>query len=242
MPLLLLCLGTILVSRCQPISSPPPSSGSVVAASFHPFSRSTKAPAPLCTTDPSPLPSESGPGTRSSPSAASRPARPQTPSLAGRIAAADCRVCSQAVVLQPSRSCFQTSWFLHLPLRRRNGPGTVFLPGKEVFARRDRRCHHRLHRRGTRPINGHCHRGWISDLFFFQPRPELWGSPEETCLHSWWTVAPVGCTPVILYCSCIKAFFIMYFSYLVGPPPPAPARASPARWVGVRIHVNCYWE
>jgi hypothetical protein len=31
-------------------------------------------------------------------------------------------------------------------------------------------------------------------------------------------------------------FFIMYFSYLIGPPP-TPVRASRARWVGVRIHV-----
>jgi hypothetical protein len=69
--LLLLCLGTILAltypASCQPSCSSPPSSGSIRAALFHPFSRSTTAPTPSL--------SESGRETRWSPSAAFRPAR-----------------------------------------------------------------------------------------------------------------------------------------------------------------------
>jgi hypothetical protein len=52
MPLLLLCLGTILASSCpasyQPSSSPPPLSGSVVAVWFHLFTRFTTAPTLSC--------------------------------------------------------------------------------------------------------------------------------------------------------------------------------------------------
>jgi hypothetical protein len=40
-------------------------------------------------------------------------------------------------------------------------------------------------RQGTRPINGHRPRGWTSDLFSSQPRPELMGSPVESCLRPW---------------------------------------------------------
>jgi hypothetical protein len=57
----------------------------------------------------------------------------------------------------------------------RDGPGTVFLPGEEVFA----------HKHGTHPVSGHRPRGWTSDLFSSQPRPELGGSPVENCLHPW---------------------------------------------------------
>jgi hypothetical protein len=93
--LLFRCLGTILApscpASCQPSSSLPPSSGSVVAASSHLSSHSMTAPTPFCAVDPAPLPSESGPGMRSSPSATSRPARQWTPSLASRVAAADRR-------------------------------------------------------------------------------------------------------------------------------------------------------
>jgi hypothetical protein len=124
---------------------------------------------------------------------------------------------------------------------------------------------HSLHRRGTRPINRHRQRGWTSDLFSFQPRPELggalWraaspgdsqtspayhskpaqylyinhyviaykpvqsylllrllllpklvGSPVDTCLHPWSTVRPVGCTPVTLHSTCIKAAMYSYLS------------------------------
>ncbi len=48
---------------------------------------------------------------------------------------------------------------------------------------RDRRRHHRCHRRGTRPVNGHRHKGWTSDLFSSEPKSELGGSPVDTCLH-----------------------------------------------------------
>jgi hypothetical protein len=92
MSLLFLCPGTILApscrTSCQATFSPPPSSGSVGAASFHPFSRSTTAPTPSYATGSAPSPSESGPETRSSPSAASRLVRPRTPRLAVRVAAA----------------------------------------------------------------------------------------------------------------------------------------------------------
>jgi hypothetical protein len=36
---------------------------------------------------------------------------------------------------------------------------------------------------GTRPVNGHRHRGWTSDLFSSQLKPELGGSPVNTCPH-----------------------------------------------------------
>ncbi len=36
-----------------------------------------------------------------------------------------------------------------------------------------------------------------------------------------------------------KTFFIMYFGYLLEPPP-TPVQASPARWVEVRVHAD-YW-
>jgi hypothetical protein len=128
---LLLCLGTILAPICPESFSPPPSSGSVGAAWFHSFSHSTMAPMQSCAAAPTPSPSESGRGTRWSPSAASRLARPRTPRLAARVAAADRRVCTQAVLLQPSGSRSQTHWFLQLFRGRHE---TVFLPGEEVFA------------------------------------------------------------------------------------------------------------
>jgi hypothetical protein len=46
--LLLLCLGTIPAPSCQPSCSPPPSFGSIRAASSHLFSRSTTAPTLFC--------------------------------------------------------------------------------------------------------------------------------------------------------------------------------------------------
>jgi hypothetical protein len=116
----LLFLGTILAPSCpgicQPSCSPPPSSGSVRAAWFQPFSRSTTAPTQSCAAAPAPSPSESGRGTRWLPSAALRLARPRTPRLAAHIAAADRLARAQAVLPQPSGSRFQTRWFLHLLL------------------------------------------------------------------------------------------------------------------------------
>ncbi len=108
-----------------------------------------------------PLPSESGPETRSSPSAASRPVRPQTPCLAARVAAADRRVRTQVVLPQPSESRFQTRWFLHLPLRRRHEtvPEPFSYPARRFLHALDRRRLHRCHIRSTCPVNGHRQRG-----------------------------------------------------------------------------------
>jgi hypothetical protein len=158
--LLLLCLGTILASicpaSCQPRCSPPPSSGSVRAAWFHPFSRSTTAPTQSCTAAPAPSPSESGRGTRWLPSAASRFARMWTPHLAARVAAADRRVCTQAVLPQPSGSCFQTCWFLHLLFRchHETVPEPFSYLARRFLHARDRQRHHRCHRRVPIPSTG----------------------------------------------------------------------------------------
>ncbi len=163
--LLFPCLGTILApscrTSCQATSSPPPSSGSVGAASSHPFSRPTTAPTPSCAAGPAPSPSESGPGTRSSPSAASRLARPRRPRLAARIAAADRQVRTQAVLPQPSGSRFLTRWFLQLPLwhRHETVPEPFSYPARRFLHARDWRRLHRCHRRGTHPANGHRQRG-----------------------------------------------------------------------------------
>ncbi len=185
--LLRLCLVTILApscpASCQPSCSPPPSSGSVGAAWFHPFSRSTTAPMRSCAAAPAPSPSESGRRTRWLPSAALRPARPRMLRLAARVAAADRRAHAQAVLPQPSGSRFQTHWSLHLPLlwcRHETVPEPFSYPARRFLHARDWRRHHRCHRHGPRLINGYRHRGWTSDLFSSQPRPELGGSPVDT--------------------------------------------------------------
>jgi hypothetical protein len=205
--LLFLCPGTILTPSCQTSSSLHSSCGSVGAASSHPFSHSTTAPTPSCAVDHAPSPSELGPGTRLSPSAASRLAWPWTPRLAARVAVAERRVHTQAVLQQPSGSHFQTSWFLHLHLWRLHEtvPEPISYPARRFLHAQDWRRHHRCHRRGTHPINGHRHRGWSSDLFSSWLRPELRGSPVDTCLHPWRRSdqRPVGCTPITLYCTCI---------------------------------------
>ncbi len=198
---LVLCLGTILApscpASCQPSCSPPPSSGSVGAAWFHPFSRSTTAPTRSCAAAPTPWPSESGRGMRWLPSAALRLARPRMPRLAARVATADRRACAQAVLPQPSGSRSQTRCSLHLLLLRRHHetvPEPFSYPARRFLHAQDRQCHHRCHRRGTCPVNGHRHRGWTSDLFSSQPRPELGGSPVDTCLHPYWPSNQLGCT------------------------------------------------
>jgi hypothetical protein len=185
----LLCLGTILAlscpASCQSSCSPPPLSGSVGAAWFHPFSRSMTAPTRFCAAAPAPSPSESGRGTRWLPSVALRPAWPRTPRLAARVGAADRRARAQAVSLQSSGPRSQTRWSLRLPLLWRcheTVPELFSYPELFLHAR-DRRRLHRCHRRGTCPVNGHRQRGWTSDLFSFQPRPELGGSPVDTCQH-----------------------------------------------------------
>jgi hypothetical protein len=163
--LLLLCLGTILalscLVSCQLTCSPPPSSVSLGAAWFHPFSRSTTAPMRFCAAAPAPSTSESGHGMRSLPSAALRLARPQMPRLAACVAVTNRRVHTQAVLPQPSGSHFQTRWFLHLHLRRRHEtvPELFSYPARRFLHARDRRHLHRCHRCGTRPVNGHRHGG-----------------------------------------------------------------------------------
>jgi hypothetical protein len=141
------------------------------AAWLHPFSRSTTAPTPS--------PSESGYGTRWSPSATLRLARPRTPRLAAHVSAADRRACTQAVLPQPSESCFQTRWFLRLLLHRRRHetvPEPFSYPARRFLHTRDRRRLHSLYRRSTHPVSGHRPRGWTSDLFSSQLRPELGGA------------------------------------------------------------------
>jgi hypothetical protein len=161
------------------------SSESVRAAWFHPFSRSTTAPTRF---SPRPLSFTIRVGSRDEVVAISRlkactavDATPGSPCCRGRLPgsrpgslAATKRVSfSDPLVSSPSS-----------PLAPpRDGPGTVFLPGEEVFARPGPGCLHSLHRLGTRLVNGHRPRGWTSDLFSSQPRPELGGSPVESWLH-----------------------------------------------------------
>jgi hypothetical protein len=164
-----------------------PSSGSVGAASSHPFSCSTMAPTPSCSADPAPSPSELGHTTRLLPSAAPRLACPQTPCQAARVATADRQIRNQADMLQPSGSRFQTCWFLHLPLRRRHE--TVPAP----FSYPARRF---LHARAWRPIKGATDAvpipstGTPTEVGPMTSSPPgrgqiLGGSTEDTCLHPW---------------------------------------------------------
>jgi hypothetical protein len=208
--LLLLCLGTILApscpASCQTSCSPPPSSGSVKAAWFHPFSRSTTAPTRFCAAAFAPSLSESGRRTSWLPSASLRLAQPWTPRLAARVAAADCRARAQAAMPQPSGSRSQTRWSLHLLLLRRRHetvPEPFSYPARRFLHARDRWCHHGCHRRGICPVNGHRHRGWTSDLFYSQPRPELGGNPVDTCLHPYLPPIQLGSTLPPLYSTCI---------------------------------------
>ncbi len=178
----------------------------VGAAWFHSFSRSMTAPTRSCATAPAPSPSELGCGRRWSPSAALRLARPQMPRLAARIAAAVCRACAQAAMPQPSGSCFQTRWS-HLPFLR-CCHATVLEPfsyqAKRPLHARNQRRLHSLHRHGTHSVNRYRPRGWTSDLFSSQPRPELGGGEPcgelSTPLE---TVKPVRRTLVTLYSTCI---------------------------------------
>jgi hypothetical protein len=171
---------------CQPSCSPPPSSGSVGAACFHPFSCFMTAPTWSCTAAPAPSPSESCRGRRWLWSAALRLARPQTPRRAARVTVADRRASARVVLPQPSGSHFQTSWFLHLLLPRRCHKTVLkpfSYPARRFLHAQDQRCLHSLHRSGTRPVSGHRPIGWTSDLFSFQQRPELGRSPVESCLR-----------------------------------------------------------
>ncbi len=112
-----------------------------------------------------------------SPSVALRLAWQWTPRLAARHA---------TVLPQPSGSRFQTHWFLQLLLLRhchKTVPELFSYPTRRFLLTGDQRRLHSLHRSSTRPVNGHRPRSWTSDLFSFQPRPELGGSPVESLLH-----------------------------------------------------------
>jgi hypothetical protein len=158
----LLFLGTILAPNCpvscQPSCFRPPSSGSVGAAWFHPFSRSTTVPMQSCAAAPAPSPSESGRGRRWSPSAALRLARLRTPRLAARVAAAVRWARTQVVLPQSSRSRFQTIRFLHLllpQLRHETVPEPFSYPARRFLHVQERRRLRSIHRRGTRPVSEH---------------------------------------------------------------------------------------
>jgi hypothetical protein len=154
---LLLCLGTILAPTCpasyQPSCSPPPSSGSIGVAWFHPFSRSMTAHSPRSFTI--------RVGSQDEVVAISR--------LKAYMAverhawqSADRRARVQVVLLQPSGSRFQTRWFLHFLLLRHHHE-TVLEPFS-YLARRflhawDRWHLYTLHRPGNRPVNWHHPRG-----------------------------------------------------------------------------------
>jgi hypothetical protein len=138
------------------------------------------APMRSCAAAPAPSPSESGRSMTWSPSAALRLARPPSP--------ADRRARAQAVLPQPSGSRFQTHWFLYLLFPwhiHKTVPEPFSYPARRFLHARDLRRLHSLHRCSTHPVNGHRPRGWTSDLFSSQPRPELGGSPVESCLHPW---------------------------------------------------------
>jgi hypothetical protein len=139
--LLFLCLGTILApscrTSCHATSSPPPLSGSVGAASSHPFSRSMTAPTPSCAG--TPLLHTIRVGSRDEVITVSRlkactaaDATPGSPrrhgrppgSYPGRPTATKRVSFSDPLVSSPSP-----------PAPPQDVPGTVFLPGEEVFAR-----------------------------------------------------------------------------------------------------------
>ncbi len=162
---------------CQTSCCVPPSSGCAAAVLSH----LSTALMPFCSMDPLlHCPVESGHGTRSSPSAALRPAPMRTPCLAVSDAAADRRASARTVPPPPSRSRFQTRWYLHHLLNRRR-QATV----QEPFFRSLTgflhtlywRRHHSLHSSSTQTASSHRHRGWTSDLSSFRLSPELLGSP-----------------------------------------------------------------
>jgi hypothetical protein len=64
-------------------------------------------------------------------------------------------------------------------------PKLFSYPARRFLHARDRRRLRRIHRRSIRPVSGHRPRGWTSDLFSSQPRPELGGSPVKSCLRHW---------------------------------------------------------
>jgi hypothetical protein len=95
-------------------------------------------------------------------------------------------------------------------LRRRHEtvPEPFSYLARRFLHTRDRWRLHSLYRRGTCPVNGHRPRGWTSDLFSSQPRPELWGSPVESWLHPWWPSNQLG----VLHHLCIVPVYKRYLS------------------------------
>ncbi len=90
----------------------------------------------------------------------------------------------------PKRVTFHIRWSLCLKRRRCETVLVPFsYPSRRFLYARDRRHHQRLHNSGIRRAIGHRHgirnasghrlRGWTSDLFSSQPRPELGGSSVE---------------------------------------------------------------
>jgi hypothetical protein len=120
-----------------------------------------------------------GSGTRSFPSAASRPAQQWTPSLAARVAVADRWVRAQAVLPQPSGSHFRTYWYLHLPLQccLETVPERFSYPARRFSTPRTSGAITGATDEVPIQSTGNRHRDWTFDLFSFQPRPELGGSP-----------------------------------------------------------------
>jgi hypothetical protein len=114
--------------------------------------------------------------TRWLPSAALRLARPRKPCLAACVATTDRQARAQAVLPQPSGSHFQTRWNLRFLLHRCHH-ATVLepftYPARRFLHAWDQRHLHSLHKHGTHPVSRHCPRGWTSDLFSSQQRPEL---------------------------------------------------------------------
>ncbi len=143
------------------------------------------------------------------------------PCLAARHTAADRRTHAQAILPQPRGSRFQTHWFLHLLLLQ-HCHETVQEPFS-YLARRflhllDWRHLHSLNRRGTRPVNGHHPRGWTSDLFSSQLRPDLRGAlwraayaPGDGQISPAYSSQPVQC----LYINCLLFVNKPVLSYLL---------------------------
>jgi hypothetical protein len=163
------------------------------------------APTQSCAAAPAPSPSESDHGTRWSPSAALRPARQQAPRLAARVTAADRQArtpggpaaTKQVSFSDPLVSSPSSSWRRHATV-----PEPFSYPVRRFLCARDQQRRHSYHRRGTHPVNGHCPRGWTSDLFSSQP--EFGGQPCEELPTPLETVKPVRRTLVNLYSAVYK--------------------------------------
>ncbi len=145
-----------------------------------------------------------GSRTRSSPSAASRLARPRSHAWQPALA-------RQTARFAPRRSCRNQEGLISDPLVSspsppalpRDGPGTIFLPGEEVFARPGPVAPSQV------PPTRYPSRQWAPpqrlDLWFLLLPAEA-RARGEPCGHlhiPLATVRPVGCTPPTLYCICI---------------------------------------